>query len=363
MASMQKMPISQSELLDLLQAVRNQQDVHGSSWVRLSDVARGPYGPDDEHRLRLCSHQPGMDDYLDMRVEVALTTEGVEAVRRGEFEQRGDDVEPPAEGLDPKNPFSRSWLVRERTEIPVGTAVISGNVPFKRRTLRTYLRDQFGIKVRAVDGNMEDPELLVLGRFNHQAGVVESFLDDQRGSPLRICSQEMLLSWIYTGCDPNRYPESLSQFIDGHPALEHVREILEDRWPEAGEGIPSVSSGDGGDTFNAEVEEGPLRRSGYRVGKTGETVATRQKVLEEVFTASREEFPGTYPIGYLDKWGNPESGVRLEKMAKSIATFCRNHKKMSNPSEQAIHDWETDLDWLKREFYHPLNFGFDWPST
>lgn len=357
------MAISESELLDVLQAIRNEQDTQGRSWVRLQEVARGHYGPDNEDRLSLCIQQPGMDAYLDRRAEVALTTEGVEAVKEGEFEQRDEDVSSAPEGLDPKNPFARSWLVRETVEIPVERAVMSGNIPFNRGPLRTYLNDQFDIEVGKVDGKIDDPDLLILGRFNHQEGVVESFLDDQRGTALRICSQEMLLSWIYTGCDPNRYVESLSQFIDGHPALERVREILEDRWPEPGEGIPSVSSKGGGNIFDAEVEEGPLKRLGYEVGEYGKTITTRQEVLEEAFTASLEEFPGTYPLGYLEKWGKPESGVRLEKMTKSIATFCRNYRKRSDASAQPINDWETDLEWLKDRFYHPLNFGFDWPST
>lgn len=357
------MAISKSELLGVLRAIRNQQDVQSSSWVRLNEVARGPYGPDDEERLRLCSRQPGMEDYLDIQKKVRLTREGAKAVKRGKFEQKEDDSSSTPEAIEPENPFSKSWLLRDTTDIPVDKAVISGNVPFKRETVRTYLRDQFGLDVGKVGGKMENPELLILGRFNHQEGVVETFLDDQRGSPLRICSQEMLYSWIYTGCDPNQYPESLSQFIEGHPALERVREILEERWPEPGEGIPAVSPGAGGNLFDAAVKEGPLGRSGYQVGKTGETVTRRQQVLEEVFTASRGELPGTYPLGYLDEWGKPESGARLEKMAKSIATFCRNHKKRSDASVQAINDWETDLEWLKKNLYHPLNFGFDWPST
>lgn len=356
------MAVSESELLGVLKAIQNQQDIQGRSWVRLREVSRGPYGPDDENRLSLCSRQLGTEGYLDIQKKVRLTREGGTAVKKGRL-QVDDGNDSASTGLDPENPFSKSWLVREKTEIPVETAVISGSVPFKRGPLWIYLRDQFGIEVGAVDGEIESPDLLILGRFNHQEGIVESFLDEQRGSPLRICSQEMLLSWIYTGCDPNRYPESIPQFIDGHPALERVQEILEERWPEPGEGIPAVSSGAGGDIFEAEVEEGPLRRSGYHVGKTGETVTTRQQVLEEAFAAPREEFPGTYPLGYLDKWGKPESGVRLEKLVNSIATFCRNHRKRSNASEQAINDWETDLDWLKDRFYHPLNFGFDWPRT
>lgn len=356
------MDISDSELLKVLQAVQNQSDTQGTSWVRLEDVARGPYGPDDEDRLELCSRQLRMEDYFDTQQKVRLTRKGARAINRGRFEQAEDAANSTSESFNSKNPFSRSWLIRGE-EIPVDTAVISGNIPFKRGALRSYLEDQFEIDVRRIDGSKENSELLILGKYNHQESLVESFLDNQRGTPLRICSQEMLLSWIYTGCDPNRHRESLPQFIEGHPALERVRDLLEDRWPQPGEGIPSVSSRTGGDIFNVEVEEGPLRRSGYQVGKTGEMIKTRQDVLKEVFTEAREEFPGTYPIGYLDKWGKPESGMRLEKMARSIATFCRNQKRMSNPSEQAISDWESDLEWLKREFYNPVHFGFDWPST
>jgi hypothetical protein len=75
-----------------------------------------------------------------------------------------------------------------------------------------------------------------------------------------------------------------------------------------------------------------------------------------------EDFPGTYPIGYLDGWGHARSGKRLKKIARSIASFCQNAKKRSNPPDQAIRDWQEDLQWMKRELYHPLNFGFDWPT-
>lgn len=356
----QTMPISESELLGVLRAIRNQQDVQGSSWVRLWKVARGTYGPDDEDRLRLCAQNLRMEDYLDIQEKVRLTREGERAAESGEFER--DDTDSNPESFDPNDPFSKGWFAKDGI-VPVDAAVISGNAPFRRGALEAYLEGQLGVDVGPVDGRMEDPELLILGRQNHEEGVVESFLNEQRGTTLRICSQEMLLSWICTGCDPNRYPGSLSQFIGGHPALERVRDILEDEWPEPGEGMPPVSSRGGGNTFNAEVEKGPLRRSGYHVGETGETIEVRRKALEDLFAESREGFPGTYPFGYLDGWGNPESGVRLEKMANSIATFCRNHRRRENASAQAINDWEADLRWLKNNFYHPLGFGFDWPGA
>lgn len=355
------MPIPDSRLLKALKAIRNQLDTHGTSRVRLEEVARGPYGPDDDEQLRVRAHRLQREGYLDVQQKVTLTQDGVKAAR-GQLDQKEDSAVSTRESFDSRSPFSQSWLAQQE-EVPLDTAVISGNIPFRRGTLTTYLEDQFDVDVGRIGEEPENPELLILGRYNHEEGVVEPFLDNQRGTPLRICSQEMILSWIYTGFDPNRYRESLPQFIEGHPALERVRDILEARWPKPGEGLPSVSPGTGGNVFETEVEEGPLRRSGYQVGETGETESTRQEVLKEVLTKPREEFPGTYPLGYLDKWGKPESGMRLEKIARSIATFCRNRKKMSNPSEQAINDWERDLEWLKRNFFNPVHFGFDWPST
>jgi hypothetical protein len=354
------MVISESELLKVLQAIQNQQDLQARSWVRWRDVAMGPYGPDDEDRLKLIGRQPGIEQFID--TQVRLAPDGETAVSQGTLGEREDVGRPPSQTFNPNNPFSGSWLMGD-VDLPVGSAVFSGDGPFSRKNLKAYLNEQFGIDVGAVGGDLDNPELLILGRHHHQAGVVESFLEDRQGTPLLICSQEMLLSWIYTGWDPNRHPESLDSFIDGHPALERVRETLSDRWPEPGEDFPSVSSGSGEMNFNAEVEEGPLRRMGYKVGNEGERTEERRKILEEVFTIAHGAFPGTYPLGYLDSWGQPESGMRLEKMANSIATFCRNHKRRSNRSQQAINDWEADLKWLKKNFYHPTHFSFDWPTT
>lgn len=354
------MMVSESELLKVLRAIQNQQDTQARSWVRWRDVAMSSYGPDDEAHLRQISRQPGIERYI--HTQVRLTADGKTAVSQESLGPQDGIGSSPSQPFDPNNPFAGSWLM-EDTNPPVRSAVISGDGPFGRKKLKAYLREQFGVDVGAVGGEMGDPELLILGRHNHQKGVVESFLQDRQGTPLLICSQEMLLSWMYTGFDPNRHPDHLDVFIDGHPALERVREILSDQWPESGEDFPYVSSGSGGMSFNAEVEKGPLRRSGYRVGKGGEMTEERRTTLKEVFTIDHGEFPGAYPIGYLDDWGQPESGMRLKKMADSIASFCRTHKRQSNPSQQAINDWEADLKWLKKTFYHPLNFGFNWPTT
>jgi hypothetical protein len=65
---------------------------------------------------------------------------------------------------------------------------------------------------------------------------------------------------------------------------------------------------------------------------------------------------------YMREWGGPRSGERLLKMANSIAAFCRNEKRKSCPSEEAVSDWEDDLDWLRRTYYRG-RFRFHWPSV
>jgi hypothetical protein len=353
------MSISESEVVEFLQSIQSQQNIQNKSWVRLKDITNDGKGPDDVGSLQVYCGKEGIDKYISTHVktEVALTKAGKKAAQQG-------DVSLGASGMGAQktgNPFSKSWL-NDGVEIPVNTAVFSGNYPFQRRTLKSYLRDQFGVRVHDLGGPADNPDLLVLGKQNHSEGAVERFLKDQQGTTLRICSHEMLLSWLYTGIDPNVHPESLPPFFERHPPLQRVREILMGKWPKPGKTLAGVKPGGDGKSFDTEVEKGPLRRMGYSVGKTGETKADREEILEVVFSSPLEDFPGTYPIGYLDGWGHARSGKRLKKIARSIASFCQNAKKRSNPPDQAIRDWQEDLRWMKRELYHPLNFGFDWPT-
>jgi hypothetical protein len=133
----------------------------------------------------------------------------------------------------------------------------------------------------------------------------------------------MLLSWMYTGQDPNAHRECLDQFIDGHRALECVREALSGKWPET-ETVPPVSGqAESHDLFSEAASESPLSRLGYSTGKTGKNKSERRDILEKAFYCPLGGFPGTYPLDKLEKWGAAGEGMRLKKMAQLIADQCR----------------------------------------
>lgn len=316
---------------------------------------------------------PGIDHVSTLiqsgRIETAqgLIIEG-DAVREGTDRRSEKDSQPTtshadlhSENADTRdNPFSKSWL-NGRTKIPVGKAIVNGDGPFKREIVWTYLNDQ-GVKVDEIDDHGKDPDLLVLGQTGY-SGSVSSFLSRQEGTSLRICSQEMLLSWMYSGRDPNDYRECLSQFIEGHRALECVREALDGKWPGT-DVMPTVSAqAKANDLFVGAASESPLKHVGYTTGKRGNEESERRHHLETAFYLPLGEFPGEYKQGDLEKWGTAGSGLRLKKMAEHIAFQCQMEKKQDNPSWVAIDHWEADLEWLRDQFFSPTTFGFDWPPA
>lgn len=361
------MPVSETEIVDLLQAIQYQHNTSNRSWVRWKAVANSNRGPDEVRKLREYQQLEEIENYLEEKVKVRLTPVGREAARKGSLKEEfgGRSERKPQSGqvkpggMMSGNPFSDSWLSTSGSA-PVDAAVISGHVPFSHNSIRKYL-EKFGTEVWDIRGEYENPDLLVVGQKNHRKGAIPDFLAEQRGTPLRICSQEMLLSWIYTGYDPNQDRESVGQFIERHPTLKRIRELLEGKWPDTGN-VPAVR-GDGGSSLEMEVEESALKRLGYETGSTGKNAPERREILREAFNCPLGEFPGTYPADYFNDWGRAGSGRRLEQIAHLVAYHCRLFKQQQNPPEQAIEDREADLEWLKRNLYPPLTYTFDWPDT
>jgi len=70
-------------------------------------------------------------------------------------------------------------------------------------------------------------------------------------------------------------------------------------------------------------------------------------------------------IDNMKEWNAPKTPWRLKKIAYCLATFTKNAKRRSNSDSfwQAIEDWESDLAWLKRNFYDGVyNSKFVWPD-
>ena len=252
--------------------------------------------------------------------------------------------------------YNHRWHAGDET--PVQEGLTSGEGPFAKMDLWQYLHDR-GLKTYFNFSKIEAPGVLIVGRDGYDLDAIKALLDDRRGTVLRICSQEMVLAWSLTGVDPNERADTARSFINGHPALEAIATYLNDEWPGTD---PLPRTGDGEAEFDGP-EKSPLKRLGYEVGKTGAPVSIRRRALKKAFELSPDDLPGTYRPEYLAKWGSAESSQRLEKIADSIASYCRTAHNRSTDMSAAIDDWESDLDWLKRQFYNPLTFSFRWPDT
>lgn len=254
--------------------------------------------------------------------------------------------------------FEGRW--KETGNLPFDTAVVAGKDPFRRGKMLSYLWN-LGAEAKYL-GDFEAPEVLVVGRSwveEKEKPQTKHLLNQRRGERLRICSQEMLLAWSVTNVDPNRRPQTVQTFVDGHPILEFVSEFLGGKWPGTD---PLPSFGAEGEA-NYGPDKSPLSRLGYKTGRNGASKSKRRSVLRKVFERDLSSFPTGFSADYLDEWGPAKSGVRLERMAIQLAAPCQSFRKKRGDYSMAISQREDDLAWLKGEYYHPLGYGFYWPST
>jgi hypothetical protein len=105
-------------------------------------------------------------------------------------------------------------------------------------------------------------------------------------------------------------------------------------------------------------EEGLLSYLGYHVGERGLPTAERRAILDSVYL---QAVPTVNNPVYMADWGSPRSSLRLQKIAESLAAFCRNKKRSDRSySSVAVADWESDLAYLKQKYYDGV-YKFPWP--
>ena len=106
--------------------------------------------------------------------------------------------------------------------------------------------------------------------------------------------------------------------------------------------------------------EGVLRASGYKVGRSaGLAARERRLILHEIYW---DPLGGDFDPSYLEEWGAPNCGVRLQKLANTIASLTRNAKRRGPEMLMAIQDWESDLAYLKATYYD-RRYDFAWPRV
>lgn len=249
--------------------------------------------------------------------------------------------------------FKQRW--RKEEDVPFRRVVIGGHGPFPLKVLRDCLTN-LGMKVRKV-GDMATPSVLVLGRQNLNKGLILELIQDRVGKKLRICSQEMLLSWAMTGVDPNQEIGVARTFIRGHPGLSHVSRELGHKWPGT-DPIPHLPP-EFGSTWR---RKSPLKEIGYTTGSDGLVRSKRRRLLREAYERTLSSLPGTYSADYVQKWGEAKSSDRLRSIAKLLAENCRDARTKQKDCSLAIEHWKRDLMWLKETFYNSSSHGFAWPS-
>lgn len=131
------------------------------------------------------------------------------------------------------------------------------------------------------------------------------------------------------------------------------------RWPDT----DVINKARNAEALNIDAEDaGVLSILGYNVQLNGPTDAERRRVLDGLFNGNIQ-MPRSLPEQYVVQWGDTRSVTRLRKMACSIASFARQHKRKRNASVQAIGKWQNDLAYLRRQYYEPFSSHFDWPAT
>ncbi|CAK1735148.1 hypothetical protein [Vibrio crassostreae] len=106
---------------------------------------------------------------------------------------------------------------------------------------------------------------------------------------------------------------------------------------------------------------GVLKAVGYTVGAQGLLQADRRTILTNVYMQS---LPYVDSRSYMNEWGEPLSSDRLKKMAETLASLTKGAKRKTQANmKQAIRDWESDLAWLKEQYYLEHKYLWVWPRA
>lgn len=253
----------------------------------------------------------------------------------------------------------RDWLFQS-FQISGSWAMIfvEGFGPFEQNNFVEFL------KIREFHALPFSPTLnslcdtLIVGQYGWDEKRLNDLIEERVGRTLKIYSQEMFLSYLLSGVDPfDGSLKLLKAFAYKHPALEYLMDVGF-RWP-------STFVYENGDNDLDETEwpkNGVLKKMGYTVARSSKlSVQERRECLINVFESAN--LPQVKSRAHMSEWGNPNSCQRLEKIANSLASFCRLAKSRTNSSELTISRWELDINWLRKRYYIKKGCNFSWPST
>lgn len=142
----------------------------------------------------------------------------------------------------------------------------------------------------------------------------------------------------------------IDSLIELFGSIDHLKKQLKKtlKWPSTDIAI-SIRS-----IFKTGwISSGLLSSEGYHVGNIGLDFESRKIVLKDIIFKEFTEDDDFMDDDYINTWSSPGTLPRLLKLARTIAALCRNAKRSSHDYTNAINDWESDLTYLKTEFYEP----------
>lgn len=200
----------------------------------------------------------------------------------------------------------------------------------------------------------KNTDVLIVGMLDCHYPHLNRLLDLREEKTLKVYSVEMVDYYIKTNSDPYENYNLLMKYAYTHPVLDYLTNHCGFIWPttQVFLGWRNIT------VYSPEI--GLLKLLGYTVGNNGLSTEKRHHILQYVFYG---ELPPGLPTEYLYEWGAAGSRTRLLKLANTLASFARNAKKnLRADLSEAIHNWEDDLEWVRREFYTG-RFQFQWPAT
>ncbi len=203
--------------------------------------------------------------------------------------------------------------------------------------------------------HLPNPDLrcIVLGAEGWDEDSLSEQVYDRDGSDLLVLSQPLFVAGLLKNSNPLEGfdREGLLAIAEAHGALSFLMTrgfdwLFETTSDAVTEWVP--------DQELAEIS--PLRLAGYSVAANGPGEAARRDVLETFFFDKSPK--GLESSADRKRWGSARSAQRLYGMATFIAWLCRFQ---GTHSPQAEARWQSDLEWLRREFYRPT-MRFAWPA-
>ncbi len=252
----------------------------------------------------------------------------------------------------------RDFLCYEKSADDIGLSstpiALHGSGPWDCEDFQVFLESK-GFEFVSIN---EAKNFLVLGELQCEEESINNFISNAISDNFlpRIYTQEMLIYYLITGEDPieSWSKTTLLDSVEGHSGMGVVLAYTDLFWPDKATlvdedyGVSEIDASDWSD-------ESPLKKLGYTVRDGVLSDRQRHEILNNVFKNSLDHLLTTDLE--RERWGKAESAQRLYAIVSFIhwlAEFQGNQKPL------AYEKWQTDLSWLKSQFFDK-RMQFKWP--